>query len=79
MPTIRPSLVPKHKELVPVFYQRNPNKTRNCIAQSSHAIAVAQENRAKSDMGFVQDPDQLVDCAQTTLSSMYFDDSKSEL
>lgn len=62
-----------------MFYQRNPNKTRNCIAQSFHAITVAQEDRAKTDMGFVQDPDQLVDCAHTTLSSMYFNDSKSEL
>lgn len=55
--TIRPSLVPKHRDLIPVFYQRNPNKTRNYIAHSLHAISLVQEERSKSEMGFVQDPE----------------------
>lgn len=39
----------RHIELVPIFYKRNSNKTRNCIAQSAHSVNFLNEITDKTN------------------------------
>lgn len=48
--TLRPYLrMQKHFELVPIFYKRNPKKTRNSLAQSIHSIHYINEMNLKKN------------------------------
>ena len=56
--TLRPYMRLRNKfvELVPIFYKRDPKKTRNSLAQSIHSIHFLNEVASKSN---VQEDDQI--------------------